>query len=117
MGKSFFNYITQKQYFSDITTMTGNNSICLEDIIDELINSINKDNTIQNLQNEIVTLQQQLADCQSGINYKPIFGMSLAGFDTNVNVQIGEEYIKYILEWGVPEDGYFSPELLATYLE
>jgi hypothetical protein len=117
MGKSFFNYITQKRYFDDSSGIPTGTNDCLVDIIDELLASINKDQTIINLNNQITNLQNELNNClASGGGGGNRVQISFPGIDTNVNVVIGIEYIQYILTYGVPADGIFSRVLLDEFI-
>jgi hypothetical protein len=116
MGKSFFNYITQKRYFDDGNDIPSGTNDCLVDIIDELLASINKDQTIINLNNQITNLQNDLNDCLASGGSGDKFQISFPGIDTNVNVVIGIEYIQYILTYGVPTDGVFSRVLLDEFI-
>ena len=36
-------------------------------------------------------------------------------FDTNIKTVLKTDYVKYILKYGVPDDGVFLPELLAEF--
>jgi hypothetical protein len=113
MGKSFFNYRTQKRYFDDDLGIPARTNDCLVDIIDELLASIDKDQTINNLNNQIIDLQQQLDEClANGGGGGNRFQINFPGIDTDVNVVIGIEYVQYILTYGVPADGIFSRVLL-----
>ncbi len=81
------------------------------DIIDALLTCIEKDQTIIDLNNQIINLQNQLNEClaNGGGNR---FHINFPGIDTNVDVVIGIEYVQYILTYGVPIDGIFSRVLL-----
>jgi formiminotetrahydrofolate cyclodeaminase len=117
MSKPFFDYIipsnsTNGGSGGSTTVISQDTALCLNDIICNLVKGFDKEAQFDNMQNEINLLKYQLENCQnshSNIQSQYSFGI----IDTNVSVIIGEEYIKYINLYGVPEDGLFLPSLLA----
>lgn len=65
-------------------------------------------NEIDRLNNLVNELQNELAECSN--DGKKKFIDQEIGF--NKNTEIKTEYIKYMIEYGVPEDGIFDPSKL-----
>lgn len=66
---------------------------------------------------EIKRLQDELADCKSKPTYgDPSLMRGLSTLSLHIPVLlVKRQYIKYIETYGVPDDGYFIPELLAEF--
>jgi hypothetical protein len=84
---------------------------CLYDIVNDLFQIADWQLKYEDAQNTIVGLENQLNECMNGTHYK-YKGFALLDMDIQNNAVIKQEYIDYIIKYGVPEDGLFLPSLL-----
>lgn len=83
---------------------------CLYDIVSDLIQIADWQLKYEDSKNTITSLQNQLNECMNG----HVKGVAMAFLDMDISNRavIKEEYIRYIIKYGVPEDGLFLPSLL-----
>lgn len=71
-------------------------------------------NIIDDLRNNIVSLQKTIIELEEPYNIKKYQKPLIAEVEAEVSLDI--RYYLYIKEFGVPEDGYFDPVKLATFV-
>lgn len=71
---------------------------------------------------EILALQKQVEQLTSEVEYWKIHGVGGMSWgirtvtNINVNTKVKQQYIDYILKYGVPDDGFFEPALLYEFV-
>jgi hypothetical protein len=86
-------------------------SSCLYDIVNDLFQMADWQLKYEVTLEDNIGLKAQLEECMSGHKKK---GYSLALMDMDIanKAVIKQEYMNYIIKYGVPEDGLFLPSLL-----
>lgn len=82
---------------------------CLYDIVNELTKGADYQLKYDDRAEHVQYLQNELNDCR---NKGKGYGLANFTMDIENSAIIREEYIRYIIKYGVPEDGLFLPSLL-----